>query len=136
MSNIELIKKYLPETLREIAQKFEIKDEYIIELYYLIELILTSKTIETDEQKQEWINLLQIMNVAQIEKLKLILEKEKTKLQQIEIKYDEKRTEIKKKYLIKWQQMWYIKKVNDIQSQEKLDKSKEEWEAEDLLEFI
>lgn len=136
MADINLIRKYLPELLWDVAIKFEIAEEFLVDMPDLIEMILKSKSIDTDEEKQNWFNLLPLMNNEQIEKLRAILEKEKVKLKEIEDKYEQKKIEIKKKYLLKWQQMWYIKKVTQIREEEEKDKSEEDKEAEKLLDMI
>lgn len=136
MSDITLIKKYLSEDVWELAVKFDIPDEFIIDMPDLIDMVLRSKSIDTAEEKQNWFSLLPLMNDDQILKLRAILEKEKVKLQEIEDKYEQKKIEIKKKYLIKWQQMWYIKKISEIHDEEERVKSQEDIEAEELLARI
>lgn len=62
----------------------------------LIKMILESKSIEPEE-KQERINLLEVMQPEHIERLKDILTREKKKLKEIQYKYDkEKRKAINK----------------------------------------
>ncbi len=136
MADKNIIKKFLPQHLRNYALKFDIPEDVLEEYYDLIQLILESKAIDTDEEKQNWINLLLLMTDEQIEKLRQILLKEKKKLQEIEEKYERKKLEIKKKYLEKWQKMWYIKKIKEIHSKELAEKTKEEEEAEKLLNLI
>lgn len=136
MTDIALIEKYLPEDLYDIAKNFIIPHEFLEDTPELIEMILRSRSIDTSEEKQNWFNLLPLMNVTQIEKLKAILIKEKTKLAEIEKKYEEKKIEIKKKYLTKWQEMWYVKKVEAIKKKEETLAEKDEAEAEALLAWI
>lgn len=136
MSNITIIKRYLPVELHDLAARFDIADEHLADLPDIIRMILISKSIATDQQKQDWFNLLSMMNVDQIEKLRTILLKEQEKLQEIETKYEEKKMEIKKKYLLKWQQMWYVNKISQIREQEEQTKSNDDEEAEKLLEMI
>lgn len=105
MANVSLIQQKLPDDLHLIAQEYIISDEFLEDMPDVIELILRSKSIDTKDEKQNWFNLLPLMNVTQLEKLKGILLKEKIKLQEIEEKYEGKKQEIKKKYLQKWQDM-------------------------------
>ncbi|MFZ5341456.1 MAG: hypothetical protein ACOZBL_02655 [Patescibacteria group bacterium] len=70
MTDINLIKKYLSEEIWEYANVFQIPDEFLIDYPQLIEMVLRSKSIDTNEEKQNWFNLLPIMNDEQIEKLK------------------------------------------------------------------
>jgi len=131
--DMSILKKYLPEELIEFASKFDIPEEFLEIDAELIILILQSKALETEEEKQNWFNLLPLMTEEQIYKFKDILIKERTKLNEIEQKYAEKRKELRQKQLLRWQKMWYIDKVKKIQEQEEAMKNKEEEEAEELL---
>lgn len=133
---IALIEKKLPQDLWDIAQTYMIPQAFLEDAPDLIEMILRSKSIDTKEEKQNWFNLLPLMNTQQIEKLKTILVKEKTKLQEIEQKYEEKKMEIKKKYLMKWQEAGYVKQVASIKEQEHQENSQDKKEADDLLNLI
>ena len=75
--------KVLQET-RDLCKDFTIPSEFIQDTPDLIVLILQSRSIDTPEEKQNWFNLLPMMNTEQIEKLRAILIKEKTKLAEIE----------------------------------------------------
>jgi len=65
-----------------------------------------------------------------------ILNREKAKLQEIEQKYESKKDEIKEKYLSRWQNMWYVKKVAAMKQKESAERSKEHEEADSLLEGL
>lgn len=136
MATTELIQKYLPQDLREVAWGYTIPDEFLEDTPDLIELILRSRSIDTQQEKQNWFNLLPLMNPTQLEKLRAILVKEKTKLKEIEEKYEGKKQEIKKKYLQKWQEMWYVKQVSAVQEQESSEKQKDDEAAEALLSSV
>jgi len=136
MALIDLIKQHLSEELREQAQEFAIPEEYFEKDVELISMILRSKSIDTTEEKQNWFNLLSMMNEEQVDKLRGILTKEKKKLEEIEQKYQKKKQEIKDKYLNKREESWYIKKVSKIKEEEENFEKKDEAEAEELLSMI
>jgi len=136
MAEKTILKKYLPEQLVDYAMLFDIPEDFLEADPQLIQLILESKALDTDEDKQNWFNLLPLMTEDQIIKLRLILEKEKKKLQEIEDKYEKKKKEIRQKYLLRWQKLWYVDKIKEIQEKEKEAKSKEEEEAEKLLDML
>lgn len=136
MSKKAILQKYLPEHLVEYAMLFDIPEDFLEADPQLIQLILESKALDTDEDKQNWFNLLPLMTEDQIVKLRLILEKEKKKLQEIEEKYEKKKKEIRQKYLLRWQKLWYVDKIKEIYEKEKEVKSKEEEEAEKLLDML
>ena len=136
MTDQTLIQKYLPQEVWELCNAYTIPSEFIEDTPDLIVLILQSRSIDTAEEKQNWFNLLPMMNTEQIEKLRAILIKEKTKLAEIESKYEEKKQEIKQKYLTKRQEMGYVKKVSDIRQNESVAQAQEEQEADALLNAI
>ncbi len=136
MTDQDLIKKFLPQEVWESSSSFAIPSEFIEDTPDLIVLILQSRSIDTSEEKQNWFNLLPMMNTEQLEKLRAILIKEKSKLAEIEAKYEEKKQEIKQKYLTKRQEMGYVKKVNDIRQNESINQAQEEAEADALLNAI
>jgi len=136
MTNKALIEKHLPQDLRETALTYTIADEFVEDTSDLIELILRSRSIDTREEKQNWFNLLPLMNTTQLEKLRVILVKEKTKLKEIEQKYDQKKQEIKKKYLESRQEMGYIKQVSAVKKEEQTVKKQDEEDAEALLSSL
>lgn len=136
MIDITLLKKYIPEDLLSYARNFDIPEEFLETDSDLIVLILKSKALETDEDKQNWLNLLPVMIEEQIYKLKDILIKEKEKLDEIDKKYSEKKRNIRQKYLLRWQKLGYVEKVKELKEKENQIKSKEDQEAEDLLNSL
>jgi hypothetical protein len=105
MANKELIQKYLDAALWVSAAEYVIPDQFVEKKAQLVTLVLQSKSITTQDDKQSWFNLFPVMTDEQITKLEDILTREKAKLEEIEKKYEEKKIEIKKKYLMKRQQM-------------------------------
>lgn len=136
MSDASLIQQYLPEELWKVAEKYDIPESYLQNDPELIIMILQSRSIDTEEEKQNRFNLLPLMNEEQIEKLRSILIKEKTKLKEIEEKYEKKKQEIKQKYLNKREDSWYAQKVDDMKKQEKAHAEKDAEAADDLLDMI
>lgn len=59
----------------------------------LIKMILESKSIEPEE-KQERINLLEVMQPEHLQRLKDILTREKKKLKEIQDKYDKEKKKV------------------------------------------
>ncbi len=136
MVDRKILEKYLPKEIIDKASLFDIPEEFLENDSEMIYLILQSRALETDEEKQNWFNLLPLMTEEQVIKLKEILMKERKKLQEIEEKYENKKREVRQKYLLRWQKLWYIDKVKEIQEKEWELKSKEEQEAEKLLDML
>jgi len=132
----ELIKKNIPQDLRELATKLVIPEIFLKEDSDMIILILKSKSIDKIEEKQSRFNLLSIMNKEQIDRLKDILLREKKKLEEIEKKYEQKKEEIKQKYENKFQAVDYERTLDRIQENENIHKEKDTQEAESLLSQI
>lgn len=127
------IQQYLPAELQEKAKQFTIPIEFIEKMPSLVILVLQSKSMSEASEKQSWFNLLPLMTDEQITKLNDILTREKIKLEEIEKKYEEKKLEIKKKYLMKWQNMGYIKKMEDLKAAEAGVSTQDQQEADALL---
>lgn len=129
---LEYIKKYLPQDLWEVAAQFDIPVTFVQDMTDLIVLILNSKSIDTQQEKQSWFSLLPLMNDEQIARLNDILTREKAKLSEIQEDYEDKKIAIKKKYLMKRQEMNKNIEINTIK-QEENTKSVEEQAAADAL---
>jgi len=136
MADKALIEKFLPEDLWEIAMEYDIPGSFLETKWDLIQMILLSKSIDTKEEKQNWFNLMPMMNQTQIDRLRGILDKEKRRLSEIEQKYQKRKQEIKNKYMKKRDDMWYVNKVNNIKDKEEDIVKKDEEEAEELLSMI
>jgi len=98
MATQENIMKFLPENLRQLALNYNIPDDMLEENADLVVLVLESKSISDQKEKQSWFDLYSLMNQEQIDKLRDILTREKQKLAEIEAKYQAKQEEIKRKY--------------------------------------
>ncbi|HMY80369.1 MAG TPA: hypothetical protein PLW93_04045 [Candidatus Absconditabacterales bacterium] len=133
---LEYIKKYLPQDLWEIAGQFTIPVAFIQNMTELITLILNSKSIDTQEERQSWFDLLPVMNDEQINRLNDILTREKAKLLEIQQNYEEKKTEIKKKYLMKRQQMNQNMQTAAVKQQEQIQTAQDTEQADSLLTQI
>jgi hypothetical protein len=134
--NTELLTQYLPAHLVELAGKFSIPENFLKEHTDLVVLILESKSISEEKEKQSRFDLYPLMNAEQIEKLRDILTREKEKLAEIEQKYQEKQEEIKKKYEKAFSSPVYQQQQASIQKAEQVTREKEEVEAESLLDQI
>lgn len=141
MSTIqELIQRHLPPHVHEIAQKFVIPENFLISESNLITMILESPSLSTDntgdKDKQSWFDLLPLMKDDQLVKLRDILIREKTKLKELEEKYDKKKQDIKQRYLNKWEEKTYEQHMDSLKDKESAHQKRSEQEAEDLLEQL
>lgn len=136
MANTDLIKKQLPQELREKAGTFIIPDEFLTTMPDIIILVLNSKSMDNPEEKQSRFNLLPVMNKDQIDKLRDILAREKQKLTEIEQRYEQKKDELKSKYTQKREDAVYTKRMQEIKEKEAKHEEIEDQQADNLLTQI
>ena len=130
MTNLALIQTKLPENLWGMAQTFTIDDNSLNQYSDLVVLILNSKSLSDNAEKQNWFNLLTIMNEEQILKLKEILTREKEKLEEINQKYAKKQEEIN------WKYQQIFNQQAQLQAKENVNRQQELEEADNLLAQI
>jgi hypothetical protein len=136
MANVELIQKKLPQELWQIAMKFMIPDVFLENETDLVVLVLNSRSLAKDEEKQSWFNLVPMMNQDQISKLRDILTRERNKIAEIEAKYEKKKEEIKDKYQARFDAVEYQRKMSGMKNHEEKIREQEVEEAEDLLKNL
>ena len=130
MTNLALIQTKLPENLWGMAQTFTIDDNSLNQYSDLVVLILNSKSLSDNTEKQNWFNLLTIMNEEQTLKLKEILTREKEKLEEINQKYAKKQEEIN------WKYQQIFNQQTQLQAKENVNRQQELEEADNLLAQI
>ncbi len=136
MANIQLIQQKLPQNLWELAWKFNIPDDFLEHEPDLVVLILNSRSLANNNEKQSWFNLIPIMNEEQINKLRDILTKERDKIAEIEAKYEKRKEEIKNTYQTRFDEAAYNNKMSMIKSNESTQRQREEQEADSLLDNL
>lgn len=132
----ENIQKYLPEHLRKVATDYDITQDMLESNWDLVVLILESKSINEQKEKQSWFDLYSLMNQEQIDKLRDILTREKEKLAEIEAKYQAKQDEIRKKYEETYASWAYQQQQDKIKESESASRQQEAVEADALLDQI
>lgn len=133
MVNIDLIQQKLPQELWDVAKNYTISDVFLETMADVVVLILHSKSLDSQQEKQSWFDLLPLMNDEQITKLRDILTREKQKLDEIEKKYTQKKDDIINKYVQNFDENAYQNKINQLQQQEAAHEEKEDQEADALL---
>ncbi len=122
----ESLQKYLPEHLRKVAWDYNIPDDMLENNPDLVVLVLESKSISDQKEKQSWFDLYSLMNQEQIDKLRDILTREKEKLAEIEARYQAKQEEIKRKYEETYASGAYQAKQDEIKQSELSSRQQEE----------
>ncbi len=136
MATQENITKFLPQHLQQIALSYNIPDDMLENNADLVVLVLESKSISDQKEKQSWFDLYSLMNQEQIDKLRDILTREKQKLAEIEARYQAKQEEIKRKYEETYASGAYQQQQDKIRDSEIASRQQEEVEADALLNQI
>jgi len=74
-----------------------------------------------DEERQYWFDIMPSMNDNQIDRLFNILETERRKLEELEMKYQEEIKTLNEKHLIEWQEFQMKDSKRKIAEQEKAE---------------
>jgi hypothetical protein len=82
---------------------FTIIDEIEQQYAELVKLVLATESMDNSE-KQYWFDILPSMTDDQIDRLFDILETERKKLEELEIRYQEEIRNLNEKHLIEWQE--------------------------------
>lgn len=136
MATQENIIKFLPERLYQLSSNYNIPDDMLQTNADLVVLVLESKSISEQKEKQSWFDLYPLMNQDQIDKLRDILTREKEKLAEIEARYQAKQEEIRKKYEQTYASGAYQQQQDKIRDSEMASRQQEEVEADALLNQI
>lgn len=136
MATQENITKFLPQNLQQVALNYNIPDDMLEDNADLVVLVLESKSISDQKEKQSWFDLYSLMNQEQIDKLRDILTREKQKLAEIEARYQAKQEEIKRKYEETYASGAYQQQQDKIRDSEMASRQQEEVEADALLNQI
>lgn len=86
------------------VNKFQISDEIQAKYPELVDLIIKTESMDDDE-RQYWFDIMPSMTDAQIDRLFDILETERRKLQELEVKYQKEIKALNEKHLIEWQEV-------------------------------
>ena len=101
----------------------------------IIDLVLGSESMN-DEERQYWINILQVMTPEQIQNLRDILENEKKQLKAIDEKYAKELDQAGQSQLVKKMADDRMKKKQQREESELTHTKKEQEEADSLLKQI
>jgi len=82
---------------------FQVLDEIQAQYGELVKLVLNTESMDNNE-KQYWFDILPSMTDEQVDRLFDILETERRKLEELELKYQEEIKTLNEKHLIEWQE--------------------------------
>ena len=117
--------------LKQNWKTFTISDETLASYNELVKMILATESMDDDE-RQYWFDIMPSMTEEQIDRLYNILDTERKKLQELELKYQEEIKELNEKHLIEWQEFQMKDSKKKIAKAEAADKD----DAEDVLAML
>ena len=118
--------------LKQNWKTFTISDDTLSLYDELIKMILATESMDDDE-RQYWFDIMPSMTETQIDRLYNILDTERQKLQELEIKYQEEIKDLNEKHLIEWQEFQMKDSKKKIAKAEADDKSND---ADDVLSML
>lgn len=88
-----------------------------------------------DDERQYWFDIMPSMTDAQIDRLYEILETERRKLEELEVKYQEEIKSLNEKHLIEWQEMQNKEAKNKIAKAKAEDEANQE-DPDEILAML
>ena len=113
---------------------FELSDEIQAKYPELITLIIATESMDNDE-RQYWFDIMPSMTDPQIDRLYDILETEKKKLQELEVKYQKEIKSLNEKHLIEWQEL-QVKEWKKKVAAAKAEDKKTEENPDEILSML
>ncbi len=118
--------------LKHNWKTFYISEEIQAQYPELLKLIFATESMD-DEERQYWFDIMPSMNDNQIDRLFNILETERRKLEELEMKYQEEIKTLNEKHLIEWQEFQMKDSKRKIAEQEKQEKAEDPDEVLNML---
>lgn len=113
---------------------FQVLDEIQAQYGELVKLVLNTESMDNNE-KQYWFDILPSMTDEQVDRLFDILETERRKLEELELKYQEEIKTLNEKHLIEWQEFQTKDSREKIKKAEAAD-SENSSSADEVLKML
>lgn len=120
--------------LKRNWKTFNVSDEILAQYNELVELILSTESMDDDE-RQYWFDILPSMTNEQIDRLYNILDTERKKLEKLEEKYQNEIKNLNEKHLIEWQEFQLKDTKKKIKKQEDEDENADD-DADNVLSML
>jgi hypothetical protein len=121
--------------IKQNGKVFQISDEIQAKYSELIKLILATESMNDDE-RQYWFDILPSMTDPQIDRLYDILDTERKKLGELEVKYQKEIKDLNEKHLIEWQEFQIKDSKKKVKEEEAKDKNNPNSSADDVLAML
>ena len=117
--------------LKQNWKVFNISDEVLAQYKELVDLVLSTESMDDDE-RQYWFDILPSMTNEQIDRLYNILDTERKKLEKLEEKYQDEIKNLNEKHLIEWQDF----QMKDTKKKIKDQESNDDDDADNVLSML
>lgn len=114
---------------------FQVSDELQAKYPELIQLIIATESMDDDE-RQYWFDIMPSMTDAQIDRLFDILETERKKLQELEVKYQKEIKSLNEKHLIEWQELQVKEGKAKVAAAKAEDANTKEEDPDEILAML
>ncbi len=128
------LKQNIMAQIKKGETSFTITDELQAKFPELIKLIIATESMDDDE-RQYWFDIMPSMTDAQIDRLFDILETERKKLQELEVKYQKEIKTLNEKHLIEWQELQVKEGKKKVAAAKAEDKATQE-DPDEILAML
>jgi len=132
MSYISLLQNKMAQIQKDNTT-FQVSDELQAKYPDLIKLIIQTESMDDDE-RQYWFDIMPSMTDEQVDRLYDILETERKKLEDLEVKYQDEIKALNEKHLIEWQEV-QVKEGKKKVAEAKAKEGKEE-DPDEILKML
>lgn len=116
-------------------KSFTVSDELQAKYPELIDLIIATESMDDDE-RQYWFDIMPSMTDAQIDRLFDILETERKKLQELEVKYQKEIKSLNEKHLIEWQELQVKEGKEKVAAAKAADAGQKDEDPDEILAML
>jgi hypothetical protein len=113
------------------GKTYQVEEEIQAKFPELIKMILLTESMDDDE-RQYWFDIMPSMTDDQIDRLFNILDTERRKLEELEMKYQDEIKNLNEKHLIEWQEF----QMKDSKKKIAKAEAAEEDDADEVLQML
>ena len=118
-------------TITQNGKTYQVDEEIQVKYPELIKMILLTESMDDDE-RQYWFDIMPSMTDDQIDRLFNILDTERKKLEELEMKYQNEIKNLNEKHLIEWQEFQMKDSKKKIAKAEAAEKD----DADEVLQML
>jgi len=117
--------------IKQNGKTFQVDEEVQLKFPELIKMILLTESMDDDE-RQYWFDIMPSMTDDQIDRLFNIVDTERRKLEELEVKYQDEIKNLNEKHLIEWQEF----QIKDSKKKIAQAENNEKDDADEVLQML